>query len=375
MKKFLLILLLAGGWPWVLAQNAPGDWTFAASGDSRNCGDIVMPAIAEGARHHHAAFYWHLGDLRAMAKIDEDYAAEPEHRGKTIPLETYKRDAWNDYIHGQIGAFGDMPFFVGIGNHELVEPKTRAEFLTTFAQWLDAAPLRKQRLADDPADAAPHTYFHWIEHGVDFIYLENATLELYNFDDPQLQWLEGVLARDAADSKVTTLVVGMHAALPNSIALGHSMSDSPEGTASGRRAYVDLLKLQKAGKRVYVLASHSHFFLSGIFNTEYWVANGGVLPGWIVGTAGAKRYVLPPRDLWRAGEARQKVYGYLLGTVHSDGSIDFDFQEVKQRDIPSSVVQRYTPPTVNFCFEQNTDFRGPARPAASPAPAPNNPHP
>ena len=31
-----------------LAQNQPatGTWTFAVSGDSRNCGDIVMPAIA-----------------------------------------------------------------------------------------------------------------------------------------------------------------------------------------------------------------------------------------------------------------------------------------------------------------------------------------
>src|SRR5690242_17514672 len=29
-------------------------WTFAVSGDSRNCGNIVMPAIAEGAKRDHA---------------------------------------------------------------------------------------------------------------------------------------------------------------------------------------------------------------------------------------------------------------------------------------------------------------------------------
>jgi hypothetical protein len=371
MKKFLLILLLAGSWPWTFAQNAPGDWAFVVSGDSRNCGDVVMPAIAEGARHHHAAFYWHLGDLRELVHVDEDYAAEPEHRGKTIPVDEYKRDAWNDYIHSQIAPFGDIPFLVGIGNHELVEPKTRAEFLATFAQWLDAPALRKQRLADDPTDTAPHTYFHWMEHGVDFLYLDNATLELYNFDEPQLKWFHDVLSRDAADPKIKTLVVGMHAALPDSIARGHSMSDSVEGIVSGRRAYLDLLKLQKAGKHVYVLASHSHFFLSGIFNTEYWNANGGVLPGWIVGTAGAVRYALPARDLYRAGEARQKVYGYLLGTVHSNGTIDFDFQEIKQRDVPAAVVQRYPPELVNFCFERNTYFQPPSPPPAATVLAPH----
>src|ERR1035441_2432147 len=75
------------------------------------------------------------------------------------------------------------------------------------------------------------------------------------------------------------LVVGMHEALPNSISQGHSMSDSSHAEASGRRAYGDLLKLQQATKKnVYVLASHSHYFMDGIFNTAYWRANGGVLP-------------------------------------------------------------------------------------------------
>ena len=47
------------------ADSAPS-WSFAVSGDSRNCGDVVMPAIAADALKHNAAFYWHLGDLRAI---------------------------------------------------------------------------------------------------------------------------------------------------------------------------------------------------------------------------------------------------------------------------------------------------------------------
>src|SRR5215468_3095393 len=48
-------------------------WHFAVSGDSRNCGNVVMPSIAAGAHANNAVFYWHLGDLRAIYDFDEDY--------------------------------------------------------------------------------------------------------------------------------------------------------------------------------------------------------------------------------------------------------------------------------------------------------------
>src|SRR5690242_14324513 len=38
-----------------------GTWTFAVSGDSRNCGDVIMPAIAADSASHAPRFYWHLG--------------------------------------------------------------------------------------------------------------------------------------------------------------------------------------------------------------------------------------------------------------------------------------------------------------------------
>ena len=58
-----------------VAQDAPADaWRFAVSGDSRNCGDIVMPAIAASVLKSGAQFYWHLGDFRAIYDFDEDMA-------------------------------------------------------------------------------------------------------------------------------------------------------------------------------------------------------------------------------------------------------------------------------------------------------------
>jgi hypothetical protein len=340
-------------------QNTP-EWNFAVSGDSRNCGDVVMPLIAAGAIKNDAAFYWHLGDLRAIYGADEDYQNSPEHRGKAVRKDEYLKDAWDDFIQNQIGAFGSTPVFVGIGNHETKPPKRREEFAAKFAPWLDSPTLKKQRLADNPKATAPTTYFHWIQGGVDFIYLDNATFD--QFSSEQVNWVDDVLRRASSNPEVHALVVGMHAALPDSVAFGHSMSDWSVGVESGRRVYTDLLDFKKKTKKnVYLLASHSHFFMSGIFNSEYWAAHGGELPGWIVGTAGAVRYALPP-DASRAKEARTRVYGYLLGTVHPDGKIDFKFEEIKKSDTPSAISQRYTPEFVNFCFEKNTAFNQVAEP-------------
>jgi hypothetical protein len=125
---------------------------------------------------------------------------------------------------------------------------------------------------------------------------------------------------------------------------------------SGRHVYNDLMAFNKKTKKnVYLLASHSHFYMSGIFNSDYRKAHGGELPGWIVGTAGAVRYALPP-DAMEAKEARTKVYGYLLGTVHADGAIDFEFEEIKVGDIPAAITKRYTPELIDFCFNKNTAF-------------------
>src|SRR5580765_1403043 len=273
------LLLSAALTPLAPAQQT---WTFAVSGDSRNCGDIVMPAIAAGARHDQAAFYWHLGDLRAIYDFDQDFKQLATAAGVPLLIIDYENRAWDDFIENQISPFGNMPFYLGIGNHETIPPKTRTEFIIQFADWLDTPELQKQRLKDNPKDRRLRTYYHWRRGDVDFINLDNASTD--QFDRDQLAWFASVLKAGTSDPSIHTIVVGMHEALPDSISKGHSMSESAQGEASGRAVYLQLLGAENnAHKNVYVLASHSHFFMDGIYITEYWRSNGGLLPGWIVG--------------------------------------------------------------------------------------------
>ena len=285
-----------------------------------------MPAIAAGAARDRAQFYWHLGDYRAIYAFDEDIVHQPEHLKKPLTIGDYESLAWQDFIESQLASFGSMPVFLAMGNHEAIPPMNRDELLPRFADWLNTPVIARQRLQDDPHDHRMKTYYHWIEHGVAFYTLDNATTD--QFDPDQLSWFERVLARDSADRSVATVVVGMHEALPDSIAAVHSMSDFAAGTESGRRVYADLLRAQnEAHKRVYVLASHSHYFMDGIFNSQYWRAHGGVLPGWIVGTAGAVRYPLPA-NIKDARAAQTNVYGYLLATVAAFGRDSLRFREI-----------------------------------------------
>jgi len=337
------------------SKDSAETWTFAVSGDSRNCGNVVMPAIAADAIKHNVAFYWHLGDLRKISAPDQDFLQESAVAGKPTDLADYENRAWDDFIENQMKPWGDIPFFLGIGNHETTMPQSREAFMRHFHNYLDRPELKAQRLKDDPKAMQPQTYFHWMRDGIDFIYLDNATND--QFDAVQMKWLEGVLDRDRKDDAIPTLVVGMHEALPESISSNHSMNEYPSGIETGRHVYALLLKMQDgAHKIVYVLSSHSHYFMEGIFNTPYWKANGGVLPGWIVGTAGAERYRLPPAAS-DAKAAKTDVYGYLIGMVNPPGkprgTINFKFAEFNEDSIPSDVVQRFTKPFVHECFVGN----------------------
>jgi hypothetical protein len=337
-----------------LAQSsAPAaTWRFAVSGDSRNCGDVVMPGIAAAVKQSGAAFYWHLGDFRKNSDFDEDIQHQPAHLAKPLSISAYQLTVWDDFLQNQIAAFGSLPVFLGIGNHETVWPHTREMYLIQFADWLEKPVLQQQRLSDDGNSHKLTTYYHWIQDGVDFITLDNAVNN--EFDADQLKWFEKILARDASNPQTHTIVVGMHEALPDSIAANHAMDDSPAGIASGRRVYADLLKSQnEAHKLVYVIASHQHFYMAGVFNTAYWHEHGGVLPGWIIGTAGAVRYALPPEKA-DAQAAATNVYGFLLGAVSPSGEINFTFHQLNESDVPPAVVETYKPEFVHWCFAENS---------------------
>ena len=336
-KLWLALALIAP----LAAQNPAGAWKFAVSGDSRNCGDIVMPAIAAGVLHDGANFYWHLGDFRAIYTFDEDLV-------KPLNIIAYETGAWPDFIAHQLAPFGNLPIYLTPGNHETIPPATREQYMLQFADWLTAPNLRQQRLADDPTDHALRTYYHWVDHNIDFIALDNASHD--QFDAAQMKWFHSVIQHDEASDNITTIVVGMHAALPGSFGGDHSMNDWSDGQMSGVDVYQTLWHAQDlAHKKVYLLASHSHFYMADVYRTETW--KGKVLPGWIVGTAGAVRYRLPPGA--PPATSMTDVYGYLLATAAPDGSISFDFQQIDLPELLRIDAGRHPAALVQWCVDRN----------------------
>lgn len=345
-----------------------GSWYFTVAGDSRDCGGLIMPKIAKSIENSRAttpsSFYWHLGDLRYMTSPDCDMIIPetgdckkfPPSWGR-FPYDYYLTHAWDDFIQRQIEPFGDSTFFVGIGNHELYANRTRNEFLRTFQKWLTQPIIVNQLISDArkgiyPIDP-PKTYFHFVMNGVDFIYLDNAQT---GFDGPQIVWFSQVLAADVADASIKTIVVGMHEALPNSTSSSHAMDETCDGVCSGQRVYDLLYQATIGGKKnVYVLASHAHNFQQDIFQTPE--HNGQVLPGWIIGTAGASQYLNDKlitddkfKDCWKT----KICYGYLLVEVRQDGTINPQYQLVTQDSEPKG-----DPALSTYCFNSNgSPFRG-----------------
>jgi hypothetical protein len=364
MKTFLIVMAIL---PAAALSAAPAPtpvFKFAVSGDSRNCGDIVMPAIAAGVRKDGAKFYWHLGDYRAIYDFDEDMVPPPSlHLNPPhLTIIAYLSSAWPDFIKNQLTPFGDLEKFIAIGNHELIPPKTHDAYMAQFGTLLDTPPIHAQREQDHDTADGPRSYYHWVTNGVDFITLDNAGND--TFDPKQMDWIRARLADDRKNADIKTIVVGAHEALPGSVGLNHSMCDSSPGITAGREVYELLWNLQAAGKHVYLLASHSHFVVEDVFRTPYWKDH--VLPGWIVGTAGAVRYRLPPAIGTRF--AKTDVYGYLIGTVMSDGSIQFEFKELSLDDLRLANAGKNPDSLVGWCTSENKDQRIPAPEPCQPAP-------
>ncbi len=344
------------------AQQPPQPWHFAVSGDSRNCGDIIMPAIARKVQAGDADFYWHLGDFRLGSDIDQDMLAA--HGGK-VSVADYQSHALLDFANQQLVPFGSTPVFLGLGNHEMIA-HTRAEVLLQLADWFDTPVIRAQRLSDDPTDHTVHSYYHWREQNVDFITLDNASAEM--FDPAQMKWIQDLIKHDAADPAIRTIVVGMHEAFPDSITAGHSMNENPIETITGRQVYAELLDFHKTtGKEVQVIASHSHFVLADPYNTSCRKPE-DVLPGWIVGSAGAMRYALP-KSTAGSSFAQTDVYGFLIGAVDPDGHIIFTFHDVQLSDVPAATRKLYGDDAVTQCFIANRNSYQPDGPSC-PIPEP-----
>jgi hypothetical protein len=348
---FTLLVLAAAA---ARGQEPAGTWYFAVSGDSRDCGDLVMPKIARDVEDLRATtpaqLYWHLGDFRRLygpdcdvvkrTHPDWDCKGRPEGELGADEMNRYLEEAWDDFITHQVEPFGATPVFLGIGNHELAAGRTRDELRRKFQKWLTSAPIHLQRVQEAKKgfySTEGDTYYHFVKNGVDFIYLDNADDE--SFSAAQLVWLGKVLANDAADPSIKTIVAGMHEALPYSKQRGHAMDATCQGLCSGEQVYDLLYRAHEiAGKHVYVFASHSHLYVEDAFGDQREHA-GQVLPGWIVGTAGAEQY---------RKESEPIQYGYALAAVRPDGTLRVTFREVKRDSPPVE-----TGPLAEFCFIQN----------------------
>jgi len=362
-RRYLPLLILAVVWVVVLTavsaavsrpgapENGDAAWTFAVSGDSRNCGDFVMPAIAAKVKAENDAFYWHLGDFRWMSSEDEDMMAMGT-PGVPMSKNEYQQRAWDDFLSHQIAAFGQTPVFIGRGNHETVPPMTREGYIVKFSALLDQPEIAAQR-KEDGADGAPvGPWYHWVRNGVDFITLDNAVHD--EFTRAQMHWLRSVLDRDLdPHSGVRAIVAGMHEALPHSTGSEHAMDDWDLGVRTGELVYHWLYDAQAAGKHVYIIASHSHYFSPNVFNTGYWKEHSSkVVPGWIIGAAGAHRYRLPNQA---DPAAKTNIYGFLRGTVQADGTIDFGLVELSEADLDNAKWPNAPDAAIHECYVHNHD--------------------
>ncbi len=338
--------------------SAGGSWYFAVSGDSRDCGDVVMPRIAaliaKNNRQKPVGFYWHLGDFRRMYEPDCDILRRTDpaadcssHRKAGKPgspmMHEYLQKAWPDFIERQLKPFGSTPVFLAAGNHELYGGRHADDYRHAFQRWLTQEPIHSQRLSDYPGGGEEgEPYYHFVLRGVDFISLDNSGGA---FGETQIKWLNLVLKRDLEKEEVLAIVVGMHAALPGSSNAFHAMDTACASFCDGNTVYDSLAKAAQS-KKVYVFASHSHRFAENVFGGR----NGTVLTGWIVGTAGAEQYLSKGTSEWPAIR-----YGYLEVEVSPEGVLSPRFQEIG-RDSPRASKGTEPAALLDFCFTMNKSY-------------------
>jgi hypothetical protein len=134
------------------------------------------------------------------------------------------------------------------------------------------------------------------------------------------------------------------------------MDDWELGVHTGEMVYRWFYDAQVSGKHVYLIASHSHYYSPDIFNTPYWkLHTKKIVPGWIIGTAGAHRYLLP-KEADKA--SKTFVYGYMKGTVHADGTIDFALHELSEDDLMKAKWPNAPAAAIHECFIHNGDMPG-----------------
>ena len=100
-------------------------------------------AITQKVRREGAAFYWHLGDYRAIYDFDQDF----RQRNRNASISTYENEAWPDFIEQQLRSFADLPVYLALGNHETIAPKTRAEAILTIRRLVRSSGTQEAKIA------------------------------------------------------------------------------------------------------------------------------------------------------------------------------------------------------------------------------------
>ena len=104
---------------------------------------------------------------------------------------------------------------------------------------------------------------------------------------------------------------------------------------------------------MYLIASHSHYYSPNIFDTAFWKQySKSVVPGMIIGTAGAHRYALPKTA---TKGAKTMIYGFMQGTVNADGAIDFALHELSEADLVEHKWPNAPVDAIHECYVHNGD--------------------
>lgn len=353
------------------AQGKPaGDapWVFTAAGASADCGSAVMPAIAAASRAQHAAFHWHLGGFRHGSKVDKDalFLRVMQTPGGVPGILDYAGVAQGDVREHQIKLFAGERIYTTFGAPEEERPLTKYQFQITLREQFEYPELVAQRAADGDRLANGHglspPYYHWRERNVEFISIDTSS---ERWPEPaQQRWIERVVTRAIVDERIRTVVVATHEPLPHSRALE---VDCPPRAVVERREglYQTFARVAAAGKRIYLLSASQHYFLNDLYATPYWQSaehGAVVLPGVMVGTAGAERMLAPgsPPD------AAPGDYGYLRAEVAADGEIRFAFVPLTRAELENAPGSDFEPGLGKACSEGN--IARPVRPVGCDAP-------
>ena len=106
------------------------------------------------------------------------------------------------------------------------------------------------------------------------------------------------------------------------------------------------------------MASHSHFVMDDVLRTpaigrtRCCLAGSSVLPAQYA-TGSLRESKSTPHS------PRTDVSGFLLATVMSDGSIQFDFQELTLDDLRIANAGKTPDSLVHWCFNENQDQKIP----------------